>query len=66
LFDPNEIRNVVNDPAYAPALADMRKRLDSWMQRSNDPLLDGPVKLPAGAVVNDPDGTSPREPTRPA
>jgi arylsulfatase A-like enzyme len=66
LFDPDETRSVVSDPAYAPALADMRKRLDSWMQRTNDPLLDGPVKPPAGAVVNDPDGTSPQEPTRPA
>ncbi len=65
LFDPNETRNVVNDPAYAPVLADMRKRLDSWMQRTNDPLLNGPVNPPAGAVVNDPDGTSPKEPTRP-
>ena len=31
-----------------------------------DPLLHGPVKAPAGAIVNDPDGISPREKTRPA
>ena len=65
LFDPNETRNLVNDAAYAPALAEMRARLDSWMQRTNDPLLQGSVKAPAGAVVNDPDGTSPQEPVRP-
>jgi N-sulfoglucosamine sulfohydrolase len=65
LFDPNETRNLVNDPAYATPLADMRTRLDSWMQRTNDPLLKGPVKLPPGAVVNDPDGTSPKERTQP-
>jgi arylsulfatase A-like enzyme len=66
LFDPNETRNLVADPAYASALAEMRGRLDGWMQRTNDPLLRGPVKAPAGAVVNDPDGLSPKEPVRPA
>jgi N-sulfoglucosamine sulfohydrolase len=66
LFDPNETRNLANDPAYATALTGMRTRLDSWMQRTNDPLLAGPVKPPAGAVVNDPDGTSPQEPVKPA
>jgi hypothetical protein len=34
------------------------------MHRTNDPLLNGPVKAPDGAVVNDPDGTSPREQTK--
>ncbi len=65
VFDPNETRNLVEDPAYAAPLAEMRKRLDSWMQRTADPLLQGPVKAPAGAVVNDPNGISPKEPVRP-
>jgi len=64
VFDPNETRNLVDDPAYAAALKDMRARLDSWMRRTGDPLLDGPVKAPDGALANDPDGTSPREPPR--
>jgi arylsulfatase A-like enzyme len=66
VFDPNETRNLVDDPAYATTLADLRSRLDAWMKRTNDPLLDGPVGAPAGAVVNDPDGTSPKEIPRPA
>ena len=66
VFDPNETRNLVDDPAYAKPLAEMRGRLDSWMQRTHDPLLHGPVKAPPGALVNDPDGTSPQEPVRPA
>jgi N-sulfoglucosamine sulfohydrolase len=66
VFDPNETRNVIADPAYATQLAEMRQRLDSWMQRTNDPLLKGPVKAPGGAVVNDPNGTSPQEPVKPA
>ena len=45
----------------------MRARLDAWMQRTDDPLLDGePVPAPAGAVMNDPDGVSPREQPIPA
>ncbi len=54
IFDPNETRNLVDDPAYAKALTEMRGRLDAWMQRTNDPLLRGPVAAPPGAVVNDP------------
>jgi arylsulfatase A-like enzyme len=66
LFDPNETRNIVADPAYSRDLTEMRHRLDNWMQRTDDPLLKGPVAAPAGAVVNDADGTSPKEPVKPA
>ena len=66
IFDPNETRNLVSDPSCPKTLAEMRDRLDSWMKRTGDPLLRGPVKAPAGAMVNDPDGTSPQEKVRPA
>jgi len=66
LFDPAEGRNLVSDPAYAATLSDMRSRLDTWMRNTQDPLLQGPVKAPSGTVVNDPGGTSPQEPVRPA
>jgi hypothetical protein len=66
VFDPNEEHNLVNDPAYAKPLSEMRGRLDAWMKRTDDPLLRGSVKAPAGATVNDPDGVSPKEPVRPA
>lgn len=62
VLDPNECRNLVSDPAHSSKLAEMRHRLDSWMERTNDPLLRGPVRAPKGAVVNDPNGTSPQEP----
>jgi len=67
IFDPNETHNLVADPTCANALTQMRGRLDAWMKRTDDPLLRGPVKAPEGAVVNDPEGTSPQEPpVRPA
>ena len=43
-------------------LEDMRGRLATWMQNTHDPLLDGPVPLPPGAVANDPDDSSPDDP----
>jgi uncharacterized sulfatase len=34
--DPDEMRNLADDPAHAAALADMRSRLDAWMQQQGD------------------------------
>ncbi len=58
VFDPQERRNVVDDPACAEALAEMRGRLDRWMLEHDDPLLRGPVPHPEGAYVDDPDEVS--------
>ena len=40
-FDPNESCNLTADPAFANALAGMRKRLETWMKESGDPLTRG-------------------------
>ena len=65
IFDPNECRNLAEDPALRDVLADMRARLDRWMRETQDPLLQGPVTAPAGAIGSDPDGLSPNEPKLP-
>jgi len=57
-FDPNETNNLVGRPHVVVVLDDMRRRLDHWMRETRDPLLNGPVKLPPGAVATDPDGVS--------
>lgn len=62
-FDPDERNNLVGDPSHRDVLTQMQKRLDAWMQATNDPLLQGPVKAPSGARVNDPNQVSPRDPT---
>ena len=62
IFDPGEQRNVATDRTTERVLEEMRRRLEAWMQRTNDPLLRGPVVAPAGAKVNPVDGVSPREP----
>ncbi len=66
VFDPNEVRNMAGDRASQPTLQQMRARLDGWMQRTRDPLLQGDVAAPPGAVVNDPNGVSPKERVSPA
>jgi arylsulfatase A-like enzyme len=64
IFDPHETCNRAGEPADADSLDGMRARLDEWMQATNGPLLSGPVPAPSGAKLNDPDGTSPRDPLR--
>ena len=61
IFDPNEAHNLVGDPRAEEALNDLRARLDAWMEATDDPLLEGDVPAPEGAVVNDVDGLSPQE-----
>jgi arylsulfatase A-like enzyme len=54
-FDPNEMNNLINQPEHQDVLADMRKRLDAWMQETNDPLLKGALQAPEGANINSSD-----------
>jgi len=63
VFDPNEARNVVDEPAVADVLEDMRGRLKAWMRETKDPLLDGPVPAPKGAELNGREQLSPQDPT---
>jgi arylsulfatase A-like enzyme len=62
-FDPNEADNLVEDPAYAEVLADLRARLQAWMDDTEDPLLSGHVDPPPGVEINLPDQRSASDPT---
>jgi N-sulfoglucosamine sulfohydrolase len=64
VLDPEEGENLAGDPAHLDVLEDLRHRLEAWMRATGDPLLDGPVPPPPGAVVNDQDQLSPADPTR--
>lgn len=61
-FDPDERHNVAGETRYLAVLADMRKRLEEWMTRTNDPVKDdGTLPLPEKARLNDPDHLSPTQ-----
>ncbi len=62
VFDPNERRNLAEDPDHADALKAMRERLGDWMEETDDPIRDGPIPAPPGAFYNDPAQASPNDP----
>jgi arylsulfatase A-like enzyme len=64
VLDPQEGRNLADDPARGEVLAELRERLETWMQETDDPLLEGPVLPPEGAIVNEQWQVSPDEPVR--
>jgi N-sulfoglucosamine sulfohydrolase len=63
VFDPNEAANLASDPAHAGMLAELRERLERWMEDTEDPLLSGPVEPQEGVEINLPGQRSPAEPT---
>ena len=54
IFDPFETHNLALDPAHQHARNAMRRRLKTWMETTDDPLLAGWVPAPKGARINDP------------
>jgi arylsulfatase A-like enzyme len=60
VLDPQEGRNL----AYESAQAELRERLELWMRETDDPLLEGPVAPPPGAIVNEQWQVSPDDPVR--
>ena len=51
-LDPVESKNRVNDGRYSHIHSELSKRLEKWMEATCDPLLDGKVPRPEGALVN--------------
>ena len=62
LLDPNEVRDLAEEPGHANVVEEFRERLTTWMRETEDPLLDGPIPVPPGAVVNEPSQVSPNDP----
>jgi len=50
-LDPCEREDLAALPEYAGIYSDMKKRLDNWMRRTGDPLLEGRVGPPPTATV---------------
>jgi len=64
ILDPNEHRNLSEDPRHAETLLRMRERLESWMEETDDPIRHGPIPTPPGAYANHPSQASPNDPPR--
>ena len=57
--DPIERRNLADDPEYSEVLSEMRTYLEEWMRETGDPLLEGFVQPPPGAIVTPPNSYTP-------
>lgn len=50
-IDPSERENLINHPAYQDIKRELIDKLDIWMHQTNDPLLQGNLKLPKEASL---------------
>jgi N-sulfoglucosamine sulfohydrolase len=60
VFDPNEHRNLAAEPEHAATLLSMRAMLDDHMEKTKDPILNGPIPLPPGGRAASVNADSPR------
>ena len=59
-LDPVERINLVDDQSYSEVFDELSARLLEWMKDTGDPLLEGIVKKPRGAITNKRTCYSPR------
>jgi arylsulfatase A-like enzyme len=57
VFDPAEQNNLAHSEFHAQIRDRMRQKLERWMHETDDPLLDGNVPAPPGAVICDVNAT---------
>jgi arylsulfatase A-like enzyme len=54
VLDPVERVNLAEDPEYRAIRDELESKLEDWMRKTRDPLLDGPVHAPFPRALNDP------------
>jgi arylsulfatase A-like enzyme len=60
-LDPAERENLVAASDHQNVRDDLADRLEDWMEKTGDPLLDGPVSKPEGAIADRRDALHPDE-----
>ncbi len=58
-FDPDCQNNLAGQAQLRRVQQDLSAQLDQWMLSTDDPLLQGAVRLPRGVQVTDPEAFSP-------
>ena len=58
VFDPAERTNLAANAGAQDILREMRGKLEEWMKRTDDPLLQGPIPVPPGVRTDDPNAIS--------
>lgn len=58
-FDPDQQNNLIGQAGLVAVEAQLRLSLDNWMHETQDSILEGPIRLPQGVMVTDPDAYSP-------
>jgi arylsulfatase A-like enzyme len=53
--DPQESVNLIDDPVYAEVAADLRRCLDRWMERTDDPARHDAIPKPPPRPASDPE-----------
>ena len=51
-IDPAHSQNLAGLPDFEAVELELRLRLELWMRQTSDPLVEGSVSLPAGAITN--------------
>ncbi|MGL1891284.1 MAG: sulfatase [Spirochaetaceae bacterium] len=59
-LDPVERNNLIEVPSYKSVYNKMKQDLETWMAGTNDPLLDGDILSPQGAIIGKPEKLNPR------
>lgn len=52
VYDPGERRNLVGDEEYEGVLLDMRRRLEDYQEKTDDPVRNGLMEVKPGWKVN--------------
>ncbi|HHT35788.1 MAG TPA: sulfatase [Firmicutes bacterium] len=60
-LDPLEKRNLVNHSSYQDVYQTLAVKLQVWMEKTDDPLLDGAIPKPKGTRIHDRTCLSTRE-----
>ena len=60
-YDHEEMNNLALDPTYEHILEELRLRLEDWMERTDDPLVNGTVPAPENATITALDAVEPRQ-----